>query len=119
MVDVESASVKEIPVTYYSAKKATPTLVRERPTAYLLKPGHEDVSSKTAGTRRKGFKLTEETVLSVEAYNVSSRIENEAYENKPNVDVQTIVKSKNSNVSKRKLRLFNISAAKQFIVSIA
>lgn len=94
MVDVESASVKEIPVTYYSAKEATPTLVRERPTAYLLKPGHEDVAAKLQGQGVKGFKLTKETVLSVEAYNVSSRIENEAYENKPNVDVQTIVKSK-------------------------
>jgi hypothetical protein len=94
MVDVESASVKEIPVTYYSAKKATPTLVRERPTAYLLKPGHEELAEKLQGQGVKGFKLTKETALSVEAYNVSSRIENEAYENKPNVDVQTIVKQK-------------------------
>ncbi|MED3922910.1 M14 family metallopeptidase, partial [Priestia aryabhattai] len=94
MVDVESASVKEIPVTYYSAKKATPTLVRERPTAYLLKPGHEELAEKLQGQGVKSFKLTKETALSVEAYNVSSRIENEGYENKPNVDVQTIVKSK-------------------------
>src|SRR6478735_7560867 len=76
------------------AKEEAPTLVRERPTAYLLKPGHEDVAAKLQGQGVKGFKLTKETVLSVEAYNVSSRIENEAYENKPNVDVQTIVKSK-------------------------
>ncbi|MDY0942200.1 M14 family metallopeptidase [Priestia megaterium] len=94
MVDVESASVKEIPVTYYSAKKATPTLVRERPTAYILKPGHEDLAEKLQRQGVKGFKLTKETALSVEAYNVSSRIENEAYENKPNVDVQTIIKPK-------------------------
>ncbi|MED3863318.1 M14 family metallopeptidase [Priestia megaterium] len=94
MVDVESASVKKIPVTYYSAKKATPTLVRERPTAYILKPGHEELAEKLQGQGVKGFKLTKETALSVEAYNVSSRIENEAYENKPNVDVQTIVKQK-------------------------
>ena len=58
MVDVESASVKEIPVTYYSAKKATPTLVRERPTAYLLKPGHEELA-KTAGTRSKRIQVNE------------------------------------------------------------
>ncbi|MED4137523.1 M14 family metallopeptidase [Priestia megaterium] len=94
MVDVESASVKEIPVTYYSAKAATPTLVRERPTAYILKAGHEELATKLQGQGVKGFKLTKETVLSVEAYSVSSRIENEAYENKPNVDVQTIVKKK-------------------------
>jgi hypothetical protein len=94
MVDVESASVKEIPVTYYSAKAATPTLVRERPTAYLLKAGHEELAAKLQRQGVKGFKLTKETALSVEAYSVSSRIENEAYENKPNVDVQTIVKKK-------------------------
>lgn len=94
MVDVESASVKNIPVTYYSAKEATPSLVRERPTAYILKPGYEGLAAKLKGQGVKGFKLSKETALSVEAYNVSSRIENEAYENRPNIKVQTSLNQK-------------------------
>ncbi|MEK1831311.1 hypothetical protein AAAC51_26970 [Priestia megaterium] len=105
-------------MTYYSAKAATPTLVRERPTAYILKAGHEELAAKLQRQGVKGFKLTKETALSVEAYSVSSRIENEAYENKPNVDVQTIVKKKTVMFPKEATS-FNISAAKQFIVSIA
>lgn len=44
MVDIASGTVQDIPVNYFSATDAEPTLVRERPTAYLLMADQQEIA---------------------------------------------------------------------------
>jgi hypothetical protein len=94
MVDIASGSVKDIPVTYFSATEAVPTLTRERPTAYIVRPEYKEVADKLQIQGVKGFKLPKELKLSVEAYQVTSKENTEKYEGKQLVSVQTVIKPK-------------------------
>ncbi|MBD1380507.1 M14 family metallopeptidase [Metabacillus arenae] len=89
MVDIASGTVQDIPVTYFSATDAKPLLTRERPTAYLVKPGNEEVAAKLKKQGVKGFKLPKDLKLPAEAFTVTSRENTGEYEGKQLVEVQT------------------------------
>ncbi|MDQ0860673.1 M14 family metallopeptidase [Bacillus sp. V2I10] len=94
MIDIASGTVKDIPVNYFSATKAEPTLTRERPTAYVLKPEQAEIAAKLQNQGLKGFQLPKQMKLSVEAYDVTSKEYTEKYEGKQLVEVQTELEKK-------------------------
>lgn len=94
MIDIATGTVKDIPVNYFSATEAKPTLTRERPTAYVLNPDQAEVAAKLQNQGLKGFKLPRKMKLSVEAYDVTSKENTEKYEGKQLVEVQTALEKK-------------------------
>ncbi|KON88262.1 peptidase M14 [Sporosarcina globispora] len=94
MVDIATGTVQDIPVKYLSATDAEPTLVRERPTAYLIKPGHEEIAEKLMDQGLKGFKLPKNVSLPAEAFTVTSKEDAGNYEGKELVEVETELSKK-------------------------
>jgi hypothetical protein len=89
MIDIASGTVQDVPVNYFSATEAVPTLTRDRPTAYVLNPDQEDIAAKLMNQGIKGFKLPKQIKLPVEAYQITSKEETEQYEGKQLVEVET------------------------------
>lgn len=94
MVDIATGTLKDVPVNYFSATEAKPTLTRERPTAYVLNPDQSEVAAKLQNQGLKGFKLPKQMKLSVEAYDVTSKENTEKYEGKQLVEVKTELERK-------------------------
>lgn len=94
MVDIATGTLKDVPVNYFSATEAKPTLTRERPTAYVLNPDQSEVAAKLQNQGLKGFKLPKQMKLSVEAYDVTSKEKTEKYEGKQLVEVKTELERK-------------------------
>ncbi|WP_370223310.1 M14 family metallocarboxypeptidase [Cytobacillus sp.] len=95
MVDIATGTVQDIPVKYLSATDAEPTLVRDRPTAYLIKPGHEEIAEKLKDQGLKGFKLPKDVSLPAEAFTVTSKEGAGNYEGRDLVEVETELTKKN------------------------
>ncbi|MDQ0218660.1 peptidase M14 [Peribacillus cavernae] len=89
MVDIATGTVKDIPVNYFSATESKPTLTRERPTAYIVKPEYGEVAAKLENQGLKGYQLPKDMELPVEAYHVKGKENSEEYEGKQLVEVQT------------------------------
>ncbi|KAF0817754.1 hypothetical protein KIS4809_3272 [Bacillus sp. ZZV12-4809] len=89
MVDIATGTVQDIPVNYLSATDAEPTLVRDRPTAYLIKPGHEDIAEKLKAQGIQGFKLPKNVKLPAEGFTVTSKEGAGKYEGRELVEVET------------------------------
>ncbi|MRX74080.1 peptidase M14 [Bacillus lacus] len=94
VVDIATGTVKDIPVKYFSATEAEPTLVRERPTAYLLMPGNEGIAEKLKNQGLTGFKLPANVKLPAESFLVTAKENAGEYENRQLVDVETQVSKK-------------------------
>ncbi|MGD7008901.1 M14 family metallopeptidase [Metabacillus sp. 84] len=80
MIDIEEGRVKEVPVKYKSASDAKATLVRERPTAYILEPGQEEAAKKLRNQGLKSFTLRKDKTLPLEVFTVSNKKEDRLYE---------------------------------------
>ncbi|MGE6753660.1 M14 family metallopeptidase [Rossellomorea sp. NPDC071047] len=91
MVDIASGTVQDIPVNYFSATDAEPTLVRERPTAYVLMPGQEEIAEKLKNQGLKGFTLPKDVKLPAESFTVTKKDNIGEYEDRQLVDVETKV----------------------------
>lgn len=89
MVDIATGTIQDIPVKYLSATDAEPTLVRERPTAYLIMPGYEDVAEKLKAQGLKAFKLPKNVSLPAEAFTVTSKEGAGEYEGRNQAEVET------------------------------
>ncbi|MDM5297199.1 M14 family metallocarboxypeptidase [Bacillus pumilus] len=82
MVEIEKGQVVHVPVRFHSASDAVPVLTRERPTAYIILPGHEGVEKKLNTLGVKSVTLTVGVKLPVQAYQVTKR------EEKSQTDIQ-------------------------------
>ncbi|MFC0187252.1 M14 family metallopeptidase [Fictibacillus aquaticus] len=92
VVDLAKAEKVDIPIVWEDSTEAYPTLERERPTAYILPPGHDDVARKLQILGVRVEKLSRAAVLPVESYNVTSSTisktpESGHYTNKVTTDV--------------------------------
>ncbi|MGE6631702.1 M14 family metallopeptidase [Bacillus sp. NPDC077027] len=96
MVDIEEGKTIEVPVRYYSSSEATPVLSRERPTAYIVLPGHEGIEKKLKTLGLKSVTLPAGIKVPVEAYQVTSRQEKGEME----IAVQTKIVEKKRQLSK-------------------
>jgi hypothetical protein len=94
MIDIATGTLKDVPVNYFSATEAKPTLTRERPTAYVLKPDQAQIAAKLENQGLKGYKLPKQLKLSVEAYDVTSKENTEKYEGRQLAEVQTVIEKK-------------------------
>jgi hypothetical protein len=94
MIDIQTATIQNVPVRYFSATHSYPTLTRERPTAYLLPPEYNEVAAKLKNQGISGFRLPKALSLQVEAYRVTNKENTEQYEGKQLVAVQTQVHAK-------------------------
>lgn len=94
MVDIATGTVQDIPVKYLSATGAEPTLIRDTPTAYLIKPGHEEIAEKLMDQGLKGFRLPKNVSLPAEAFTVTSKEPAGNYEDRELVEVETEVTKK-------------------------
>lgn len=75
MVDIEKGQTTNVPVRFHSASDAVPVLTRERPTAYLILPGHEGVDRKLRTLGLKSVTLPVGMKVPVQAYEVTKRVE--------------------------------------------
>ncbi|AOZ88002.1 peptidase M14 [Bacillus xiamenensis] len=82
MVDIEKGQTTNVPVRFHSASDAVPVLTRERPTAYLILPGHEGVERKLRTLGLKSVTLPVGMKVPVQAYQVTKR------EEKSSTDIQ-------------------------------
>lgn len=82
MVDIEKGQTTQVPVRFHSASDAVPVLTRERPTAYLILPGHEGVEKKLRTLGFKSVTLPAGMKVPVQAYQVTKR------EEKSKTDIQ-------------------------------
>ena len=82
MVDIEKGQTTQVPVRFHSASDAVPILTRERPTAYLILPGHEGVERKLRTLGLKSVTLPAGMKVPVQAYQVAKR------EEKSKTDIQ-------------------------------
>lgn len=82
MVDIEKGQTTNVPVRFHSASDAVPVLTRERPTAYLILPGHEGVEKKLRTLGLKSVTLPAGMKVPVQAYQVTKR------EEKSKTDIQ-------------------------------
>lgn len=73
IVDIAQGKVVNFPTTYYSATKATATLKRKRPNAYILPPGFCQVVAKLMIHGIKIDQLSSDQTLSVECFHVVKR----------------------------------------------
>ncbi|MCF6138447.1 M14 family metallopeptidase [Pseudalkalibacillus berkeleyi] len=95
VVDVQEGRTKDIPVKYFSSSKAEPTLTRDRPTAYLIKPDQKQVVHKLKNSGLEIFRLPRDIRLPVESYTVTEKEDGGTYESHPLTDVKTEVTDKN------------------------
>ncbi|MGE1144849.1 M14 family metallopeptidase [Bacillus pumilus] len=75
MVDIEKGQTINVPVRFHSASDAVPVMSRERPTAYLVLPGHEGVERKLQTLGLKSVTLPASVKVPVQAYQVTKRDE--------------------------------------------
>ncbi|MBU8656221.1 M14 family metallopeptidase [Bacillus pumilus] len=75
MVDIEKGQTINVPVRFHSASDAVPVMSRERPTAYLVLPGHEGVERKLQTLGIKSVTLPASVKVPVQAYQVTKRDE--------------------------------------------
>lgn len=75
MVDIEKGQTINVPVRFHSASDAIPVISRERPTAYLVLPGHEGVERKLQTLGLKSITLPASVKVPVQAYQVTKRDE--------------------------------------------
>ncbi|NMH68009.1 peptidase M14 [Bacillus sp. RO3] len=91
MVDIATGTIEDIPVNYFSSTDAEPTVVRERPTAYLLMPDQKEIAEKLKNQGLKGFTLPKDVSLPAESYTVTKKEDRGEYEDRQLVDVETKV----------------------------
>ncbi|WP_082232112.1 M14 family metallopeptidase [Halobacillus massiliensis] len=89
LIDIETGSLVDEPVNYYSATEAQPTLTRDRPTAYLLDRDQGEVVDKLKNSGVKVFQLPHNMKLPAEAYTVTNKEADGIYEGHQLVDVDT------------------------------
>ncbi|WP_257346937.1 M14 family metallopeptidase [Pseudalkalibacillus decolorationis] len=95
VVDTEKGETVEIPVIYYSSLHSIPTLVRERPTAYIVPPEYEEVAEKLKIQGVEVKRLRKPVTLEVEGYTVTEQnIADEAYEGHYLNNVETEITTK-------------------------
>src|SRR5699024_7423594 len=73
VVDIEEGETKEISVAYRSSLDSVPTLVRERPTAYIMPASYEKVANKLQMHGVEVRKLRKPVTLEVESYKVTEQ----------------------------------------------
>lgn len=73
VVDIEEGETKEISVAYRSSLDSVPTLVRERPTAYIMSASYEKVANKLQMQGVEVRKLRKPVTLEVESYKVTEQ----------------------------------------------
>lgn len=69
-VDIAKGDIVDIPVQFYSASDAYPTMERVRPNAYILPPAYHNVAEKLTMQGAHVQKLVNDEELSVECFNV-------------------------------------------------
>ncbi|MFS0655865.1 M14 family metallopeptidase [Bacillus sp. 179-C3.3 HS] len=96
MVDIEKGQTINVPVRFHSASEAVPVLTRERPTAYVILPGHEGVEQKLKTLGIKSVTLPAGVKVPVEAYQVTKRVE----KSKTDIQLETAVIKKKEQLPK-------------------
>ncbi|TCP21726.1 zinc carboxypeptidase [Scopulibacillus darangshiensis] len=95
VVDIAKGEVVDIPVKYYSSKKAEPTLERVRPKAYIMPPAYHDIADKLRNQGVEVKRLKEAKELTVETYKVTdTEFDDQYYEGHLLNHVKTNVKEK-------------------------
>jgi len=72
-IDIEKGETVEIPIQYYSASEAVPTLTRKRPTAYILPPAFQHIAQKLETLGARVDRLAAGVDLEVECFEVKER----------------------------------------------
>lgn len=72
-IDIETGKIVEIPIQYFSATEAVPTLTRKRPTAYILPPAFRHIARKLEILGAHVEQLAEGVNLEVECFEVKDR----------------------------------------------
>ncbi len=81
VVDIAKGETKEIPVDYKSSEDSIPLLERERPRAYIMPPGNDEVVEKLQNLGVEVKQLIKPLNVDVESYTVSDQVKSSiAYE---------------------------------------
>ncbi|KAA6474046.1 M14 family metallopeptidase [Bacillus swezeyi] len=118
MADIASGQAVDVPVQYYSASQAVPTLSRTRPTAYLVLPGHQDIDQKLKDQGLKSVTLKFKQKLSAEAFQVVSKETAGESEGRPVIKVETKLKNKKKEFPKG-TKLYFTAQPQSNLLSIA
>lgn len=81
VIDLAKAKKVNTPIDWFDSTDAYPTLVRNRPTAYILPPEYKDVATKLELLGVQVKKLTRPVNVSVESYKVTDSKVSEELEN--------------------------------------
>ncbi|AZB44805.1 peptidase M14 [Bacillus sp. FJAT-42376] len=100
MVDVSAGKVKDVPVLYKSASQAKAVMTRERPTAYIIEPGHEKAAAKLRNQGLKSFTLKRDKTLPLETFVVTHKSRTEEYEGIELNEIKAAVKEESVTVPK-------------------